>query len=99
MIQHTIITTIVIKHTDLEKLILEVYGKPLQVIYDTEWYGRLSRECRIERYPLTPDQDTKLELFIDGLNDRRMLNILLQDLCNNGHLLEGNYLITTTYTG
>ena len=71
----------------------KVYGRKWSVVADQELRNDSSWTAGIGKAELDKYDKGKLEEFKQGRNPRRISHILLTDMCNNGHLESGKYLI------
>jgi len=86
------------EYWDLEDLIKKVYGifddRYFSIIAMEEWHNGSSHEFSVSRGPFNKWERADLDEFMQTSGSKNyMLYILLQDMCNQGHIEEGEYLV------
>ncbi len=86
-----------VSYREIEKLINEHYGRggkhAFNVVADQEWGNYEEHEVSVGKEELDEYDAEQLTKFKAGNNPKYVLETLLQDLCNEGKLEPGDYLI------
>jgi len=81
----------------LEAFIKRVYGITdwnFSLVAMEEWHNDSEHEFSVSREPLDKWQAQDLDdLMFNNGSANYMLSVLFQDMCNNGHIEEGEYLV------
>lgn len=91
-----------IEHHELEKYIQEVYGfedPKFSIVAMEEWNNDSDHLFHMKKEPLDPYDQKGLDRWKAYPLDHHpyRLRVILQDMVNNGHLEEGNYLISVCW--
>lgn len=96
-----------VDETDLNAFINSLY-KPLHALKDgsgnecgyscramDSWEDDSSHEFTVEREALHPDEFRNIADWLSGADPYGMpqVHVLLQDMCNNGHIEPGEYMV------
>ena len=87
---------------DLEELIKGVYGifddRYFSIIAMEEWHNDSSHEFSVSRGPISKWGRADLDGFMQTSGSVNYgLYLLLQDMCNQGHIEEGEYLVRVSW--
>jgi len=86
-----------VDYQDLESLIREVYGKPdYDIVADEEWNNDSDHTFTVEP-KLDMYQTQDIEQFKATGEAMYRLGTILDDLCANGHIEPGEYLISVCW--
>jgi len=96
-LNHTKEVMISVDYDDLEDLIREVYGKPFQIVADQEWDNDSHYSFAVKKEKLEAGDLDELKSFKEDGKYMNITNILLTDMCNNGIIDEGEYLIAVCW--
>ena len=85
-------TVFKVDYRDIEELIEEEYGKRFELVADQ----LASNDSTIEICDVNPDDidEDVIKEFIETGHYSFLLNSLMNDLCKNGHIEAGDYIIT-----
>ena len=87
-------TVLSVDYLDLEKAIQEFYGvKSFSVVVDLKAGNDTVHEICVEKEPLDEYGAKKLKAFGAGGHPTFVLRTLLTDMCNQGAIESGTYLI------
>ena len=93
-------TLISTDYKDIEKLIKEVYGVeyeilPMEEVGSSQYaatYSMTASKGELDEY----DQE-EIDSLIDGKPHQYILSAIMNDLCNKGHVPEGEYVIEVNW--
>lgn len=85
--------TIHVSGYDVEVLIRHVYGKPYEIECEEELY-ECSKTFEVEKRGMDERERRDIHDLRTGRPNQFSLSSILLDLCNDGHLDEGMYIIT-----
>ena len=86
-------TKIVVDCNDLQDFIEEVYGQIYEIVAEEEWNNYESHNFTISKEDINSYDLPKLNFFKKGNPKQYSLRVILQDLCNQDFIEEGDYLI------
>lgn len=84
-----------VDYTDLEEFIEEVYGHSIELVADQEWNNDESHPISISKKALS--NPSKIKVFKETGKGDWLMYHLLEDMCNNGLIEEGHYLINVNW--
>jgi hypothetical protein len=94
-LKHTIQTNIKIDSSDLNDLVKEVYKRDYCFEADMETGHDDIIEITVEKGELGDYDAEKLKDFLRIGEHNRVASALMNDLCNRGYIIEGDYLVET----
>jgi hypothetical protein len=87
-----------VDYQDVDDLIAEVYGREYEIVPSEEWNNMQDHEVTVEKGEIDEYDQKKLNRFKNGDGiPSYMLYALLTDMCNNGHIEPGEYLISVDW--
>ena len=87
-----------VSYKDLERLIREVYQQPkYEIVADEEWNNDSDYTFSVERKELDQWQAKDIDGLKTNGTAQYGLPSILADLCNNGHIEPGEYLISVCW--
>ena len=93
-------TTIHVDYSDVEDLIKEVYGHPYEIMpmeevgssqYSAAW------DLTVHKEALTGYEEEELDTLKTGKPSHFIIHTILKDLCNRGHMEEGEYSMSINW--
>lgn len=81
-------------HCGLDELCEQVYGKKLDMgsNNDTDYSVNIKREIMADY-----DTDNLIDIIKSGFFEEYQLHLVMTDLCNNGYIEEGSYVVTMSW--
>lgn len=96
-LKHTKEVKIIVDYNDLEAFIEEIYGHEYEIVSMEEWNNSESHTFNIKGERID-DYNMKYITFLEKGNPKQYsLRVILIDMCNNGYIEEGNYLINISW--
>lgn len=86
-----------VDYADLEQLIEDTYGHKIELVADQEWCNDTDHCVFIDKGPLDDHSKQQVGQFRRIGKHRFAMYPLLQDMCNNGVLQSGEYLISVCW--
>jgi hypothetical protein len=93
-------TVISVDHTNLEELIADVYGTeyeimPMEEVGSSQYAATYTKN--VKKGSLNDDEKVIIQKLVDDSPIKYSLDTIMKDLCNNGHLAEGEYIIDVSW--
>jgi len=87
-------TVIKVDYGDLESHIKEIYGHELSIVADQETDNDESIDIVVKEEEIIGCDFDEVKAFVETGEYRYLLHTLMTHMCNEGHLEEGNYIIS-----
>lgn len=96
-LKYKTVTYYEIEWTELEQFIEAVYGQKYDIISDMEWDNDSEHSFKVKKAPLKDYEANQVEQFKATGKGGYIAYAILDDLCNRGFILEGEYLINVCW--
>lgn len=85
---------------DVEQLIKKIYGHqyeimPMEEVGSSQYAATYTQ--LVEKRELEFDEPDSIKALKDGKPNQYCLNAILCDMCNNGHIAKGEYIIEVNW--
>ena len=84
---------IYVYYSDLQEYIYHIYNKEFDIPCDQESSNDSSINVHVRKKPISPYEYKSIEIFIDTGKHSFLLHSIMNYMCNEGHLQEGDYNI------
>lgn len=86
-----------VDYRELEEFISGIYGQKYEIVPDLELSNDCVEAIEVEPEPLEVYDQNKLKEWKTNGKGTYMFSILMTDLCNQGLIAPGNYLVSVSW--